>query len=336
MSGNAFGEPFAARPGPDATRPGLVFTKQLRSDLEAQLGPDLTALVSRLGAPIAEALPITGLPARRLSRATFRLTLADGRVLKGRRLDSAADGDRIRTIVARLGRPELPRILACGGSALVEEWIVGEPLGRRVPDVAFLGRCGGLLGTIHTTPVDAEAASVSPSATLVPMAHPRRRPELEAHHARIEWTVGELLRDGVVSAAVAADLRAVARGHLPTEIATGFVHRDFCRENIVRGPSGNLFIVDSDSVGIDAYDLDLARTWYRWPLPPAARRAFDAGYREHRHPGGYVAHFPFWAVAVLTDAALFRARACTPGWRVPLHRLERLLRDLRRGDVHPR
>jgi hypothetical protein len=310
--------------------------KGRRSNLAERLGPDLTALVAALEVPVVEALPITGLVARTLSRATFRVTLADGRVLKGRRLDAAADADRIRTIVTSLDRPEMPRIVAYGGTALLEEWIAGEPLGRRLPDVAFLARCGRILGAIHTTPVNAAAAGVSQYASPVPSAGPETRPAPEAHRARVEWSVGELLRDGVVSAAAAADLRAVASAHLPGEITIGFVHRDFCGENIVRALNGDPAIVDSGSVGIDACDLDLARTWYRWPMPPAARAAFDAGYGERRRPAGYGAHFPFWAVAVLTDAALFRARAGTPGSRVPLRRLEQLLQDLRRGDARPR
>jgi hypothetical protein len=306
------------------------------ADLTAQLGPDLTALVAGLGVPVVEASPITGLAARTLSRATFRLTLADGRMLKGRRLDAAADADRIRTIVTSLARPEMPRIVACGGTALLEEWIAGVPLGRRVPDVAFLVRCGRILGAIHKTPVDASAERVSRYTAPAPLTGPERRPTAEAHHTRIDWAVGELLRDGLVRAAVAADLRAVARAHRPVEIATSFVHRDFCRENIVRTPGGHPSVVDSGSVGIDACDFDLARTWYRWPLPPDARLAIDAGYRECRPSDAYAAHFPFWAVAVLTDAALFRARAGTPGSRVPLRHLGRLLQDLRRGDARLR
>src|SRR5689334_17694078 len=80
-----------------------------------------------------------------------RLALADGRVLKGRRLDSPADADRIRTVVARLDRPELPRIVGHRGAALLEEWVVGEPASQSRADVAFIERCGGILGAIHTT-----------------------------------------------------------------------------------------------------------------------------------------------------------------------------------------
>lgn len=282
------------------------------------LGPDLSALVATLGTNVVESLPITGLRSRTFNRATFRLTLADGRVLKGRRLDSPADADRIRTVVTRLGRPELPRIIAHRGAALLEEWIVGEPAVRARADVAFIERCGGVLAVIHRTPLE------------TPLLQSETRAEPAAHYDRIECAIAELLKLGVLPARVAADLRTVAREHLPTEIAVGFVHRDFCGENIVRGPGGAPFVVDSGSVGVDAIEFDLARTWYRWPLPSAQRRAFDAGYRAQRHRAGGREQFPFWAVAVLSEATLFRIRARSAGWRVPMRRLERFLRDRRR------
>jgi hypothetical protein len=282
------------------------------------LGTDLSALIATLGTSVVESLPITGLRSRTFTRATFRLTLADGRVLKGRRLDSPADADRIRTVVTRLGRPEMPRIVAHRGAALLEEWIVGEPALQSRADVAFIERCGGVLGIIHGTPLG------------TPPIQPQTRPEPAAQYDRVECALAELLQLGVLSARVAADLRTVAREHLPAEIAVGFVHRDFCGENIVRGPGGAPFVVDNGSVGVDAIEFDLARTWYRWPLPAAQRRAFDAGYRAHRQRAGATEQFPFWAVAVLSEATLFRIRARTAGWRVPLRRLERLLRDRRR------
>lgn len=282
------------------------------------LGTDLSALIATLGTRVVESRPITGLRSRTFTRATFRLTLADGRVLKGRRLDSPADADRIRTVVARLGRPELPRIVAHRGAALLEEWIVGEPAGQFGADVGFIERCGGVLGAIHLTPPE------------TPPVHPETRPEPAAHYGRVECAIAELLHLGVLSARVAADLRTVAREHLPTEIAVGFVHRDFCGVNIVRGPDGAPFVIDSGSVGVDAIEFDLARTWYRWPLRSAQRRAFDAGYRAHRPRATGTGQFPFWAVAVLSEATLFRVRARAVGWRLPLRRLERLLRDLRR------
>jgi hypothetical protein len=286
----------------------------------ARLGSDLAALVATLDSPLVAATAVTGLPARARGRATFRLRLADGRVLKGRRLDAVADAERIQRVVTALGRPELPRILARRGAALLEEWLDGASLGRATPAPGFVGRCGALLGAIHATPADPArwgAGSVEPAR----------------HRAGLLWTLDGLVRDGVLPAATAAELQALADAHLPPAVAVGFVHRDFCGENLVRGPDGEPRVVDSGNVGIDAYDLDLARTWYRWPLTAAGRRAFDAGYARHRALAGYQAHFPFWAVSVLADATLFRVRARAPGWRAPLRRLERLLRHAARGHA---
>jgi hypothetical protein len=290
----------------------------------AQLGPELDALVARLQAALIEVLPITGLAAPGSNRATFRLTFADGRVLKGRRLDAAADASRINAIVGALARPELPRVVAWGGTALLEEWIEGEPLAAVIPDLSFVEQCGRILGAIHATPFDATWGKASG-------AGPAQADRVEVYRSHVEWTIGELLRDGVLSAAVAVELRAIVRDHVPRDASTGFVHGDFCGENIVRRADGEPSVVDSGSLGIGAHDFDLARTWYRWPLPDAHWRAFGVGYRTSRAMERYMTHFPFWCVTVLTDAALFRYRARTAGWRIPLRRLERVFESLRGG-----
>jgi hypothetical protein len=106
------------------------------------------------------------------------------------------------------------------------------------------------------------------------------------------------------------------------------------RSSIVRGADGRPYVVDSGNVGVDALDLDLARTWYRWPMAAAERRAFENGYLEHRQTASFSTHFPFWAIAVLTDAALFRARARTHARSLPLRRLQQLVPKLRRGNAH--
>jgi len=314
----------------------------LEHELAPHLGEDLTVLIATLDDPVVEVHTITGLPANGLGRATFRLVLASGRVVKGRRLDALADALRIRAVVTALARPELPRILGQHGNALLEEWIEGKTIapGTRTGrargdrhgdcDPAFLERCGRLLGAIHATPVPDGFSDGSSWA--------RRAWDPEAHRSRLEWSVGELIQAGALSSTTAVEVRAVAGAHLPREVPIGFVHRDFCAENLVRGRGcGDApFVVDSGSVGIDALDLDLARTWYRWPLRAADRQAFEKGYREHRDPSPYVAHFPFWVIAVLTDAALFRIRARAARANVPLRRLERLVTEMRRGHIAPR
>src|SRR5262249_61060727 len=117
-------------------------------------------------APAVEVPAIPGLPANGAGRGTFCLTLASGRLVKGRRLDAAADALRIRAVATALARPEMPRVLGQHGNALLEEWIEGEPIGARRGDCdpAFLERCGRLLGAIHATPVPDGFSDGSPWA----------------------------------------------------------------------------------------------------------------------------------------------------------------------------
>src|SRR5262249_50894963 len=126
-------------------------------------------------------------------------------------------------------------------------------------------------------------------------------------------------------------LRDVIRAHVPDHQETGIIHRDFCGENLVLDPLGTPHIVDNGTLTVDAYHFDLARTWYRWPMTSAERRAFEAGYAACGDLASYRAHFPFWAVAVLVEAALFRHYAKTRGRRIPIQRLIELLSVLDRG-----
>jgi aminoglycoside phosphotransferase (APT) family kinase protein len=104
----------------------------------------------------------------------------------------------------------------------------------------------------------------------------------------------------------------------------GLVHKDFCRENMVVSPDGVVRVVDNETLAVDCPDYDLTRTWYRWPMDPAQAVAYLAGYRRHRSTETLARHFPFWAVAVLSESALFRLRRGLSA-ALPLGRLRELL-----------
>lgn len=289
----------------------------MRSDrLEARLGPDLAALVREVSVPLVRAVRITGLPSRVLARATFRLDFLDGRRLKGRRLDGQADAERIATLAGLLGLPALPRVLARRGAALLEEWVPGASLDRRRPDRETLRRAGVLLGAIHRAGRRGLGSHPAP---------PGIAPSPAERLAAIDQGLGALARAGVLSAAAAGRLADAAHRHAPSRPATGIIHRDFCAENLVVDRAGRPHAVDSGTLALDALDFDLARTWYRWPMTSAARAAFEVGYATHRSLRSYRTHFPFWGIAVLVDAAVFRHQARTPGRRAPLRRLAELL-----------
>jgi Ser/Thr protein kinase RdoA (MazF antagonist) len=280
--------------------------------LQALLGADAWALVERVGTPLAEAQILTRLPSPVMAHASFRLRFTNGRILKVRRVETAAQAERMQAILDVLDARHFPRILDRHAAALLEEWVAGEPLEPPAAP-ALASRCGAVLGAMHRV--------VPPAGIQGSSGDTARRLD------QLERQAGELVRLGVLDPRAEARLLAIARAHAPGDIALGVIHRDFCAENIVLATPDRPWVVDNETVRIDACDFDLARTWYRWPMTEAEETAFLEGYAWHRSPHPYLKSFPFWALCVLADTALFRQRARTPEATVPLDRLEALLRE---------
>jgi hypothetical protein len=283
--------------------------------LEDTLGADMRVLVDRVGVHLAEVATLTRLPSPVMAHASFRLRFADGRVLKARRVESAAQAERMHTILDVLDARHFPRVLDRQGAALLEEWVPGEALAQEVAP-ALASRCGGVLGSMHRV--------IPPAGVGGSHDHAAKRLDL------LERQAQALVRLGVLESGAAVRLLAIARAHVPVDIAFGVIHRDFCAENIVLPEPERPCVVDNETVWVDACDFDLARTWYRWPMTEAEQAAFLGGYATHRSPRAFLDSFPFWAFCVLVDTALFRQRARTPLVSVPLDRLAKLLHHLTR------
>ena len=91
--------------------------------------------------------------------------------------------------------------------------------------------------------------------------------------------------------------------------------------NVVIRSDGVPVCVDNANLTVGPHELDLARTWYRWPMTSGDRRHFAAGYEEHASLAPSLRHFPFWAINVLVRGALFRLGAARNGVEEPLARL---------------
>jgi aminoglycoside phosphotransferase (APT) family kinase protein len=287
---------------------------------EAWLGSALRSLVAGLGSPVAFVERITGLGREpdRLPQ-TFRLTLADGRVLKGRRHGTARVARRFATLARLLDGVPLSRILAATGEATLEEWVDGRPLGRPtdgdVVDPEGLARwAGDVLGRLHRTSIDPVADAFS---------------DLDGPDQRLdtlEAALGDLARRDAVSTDMARRLASQAREAQPPDaLAYGFVHGDLAPENIVVGPGGPI-LVDNTTLSVAALDEDLARTWYRWPMRPPHRTAFVEAYARHRAIDRFRRHFDFWMILALAEAACYRFEAAPRSASVPLERLRAMAR----------
>src|SRR5262245_36029156 len=94
-------------------------------ELERALADDLGWLAVELGSRIVDVAPVSPLRGRHRPRAAFRLTLADGRRLKLRRLRSPERAAELARLVESLRELGIPQVVAMRGNALVVEWLNG-------------------------------------------------------------------------------------------------------------------------------------------------------------------------------------------------------------------
>jgi hypothetical protein len=279
------------------------------SDLAEVLGKDLLALVRARGVPLARFTAITALPSPVRKRGAFLLEFADGTRLKGRRLESAERADRVALLRGGIGGG-FARILARRGDAMLLEWVEGRSLAsfETVPP-PLLRRCGQMLGALHQ--LRGPLLDEPPPGPDDLFDKLTRNADLlqEAH----------LLEPGLARRALDA-----AEANRPKEATLGIIHKDFCGENLVVGPDDSIVCIDDASLSVGPHDLDLARTWYRWPLLRRDLAHFVGAYQEHRSFAEFLRHFRFWATCVLVGSAATRVRSRAPGVHEPIERLKRL------------
>ena len=175
-------------------------------------------------------------------------------MLKARRLEDEATARRLFEI--RQGAPAgFAPVLHCHGAVLLEAWIEGEDLAQRPATTQHLIEAATLLACLHATPLvfgRPLPATQSTAAEREMAEHARRR----------------LAADGRMPLAESDGIGAALKQLDPIEALVGLVHTDFCGENMVIDPDGRLHIIDNERMGLGALGLDVARTWYRWMLPP--------------------------------------------------------------------
>jgi hypothetical protein len=292
-------------------------TKTPLDEVGVGLGQDLLTLLRATGSVPSRITPVTDLPSPVLERATFRIELADGRVLKGRRFDQPSHADSLVRLTGLLGLECLSRVVGREGAATLEEWVPGPTVESSLPAPDLLEACGAILGQIHARPAPPSDVASAPSVAT--------------RRALAEEQVAKLERLGLVSPRLGRELRELVATEAPATATAGFIHRDFAPGNLVLGPAGRPVAVDNTTLGIDLHDFDLGRTWYRWPMTAEEWTTFVAGYRRERSPAAFRAHFRFWAAVALVDAALFRHKARMEGVEIPMARLVALVRTRKAG-----
>lgn len=289
-----------------------------RADLERALDGDLVAALGALGVSPAAATPVSGEGYPGYRPAAYRIETLEGRVLKGRLFNKPANAELAEQVAAALPARIVPAALARSGRALITEWVDGpRPEGVHCT-TSVLRHCGEVQAFVHRQPIPEREAE-------------RRARRLQAHSNSLRERIDLLIAAAVLDADEGTRAGKTALSHVPSAPVLGFILGDFCPENSIVRDSGEVCFVDHETLAIDYCDYDLARTWYRWPMTPAQRSAFFAGYDAKRSVQPFLSHFPFWAIAVLVGSAWYRHRRHEEASAIPLARLRALLADLEGG-----
>ena len=283
------------------------------ADLPAQLGEDLIALIHRCNVPVqtTESLDRLDTPSHR--SAAFCLLLADGNLIKARRAWSAERAAQISYFLVHLCELGFPRLLGTYKSALLLEWVYGENLSNPV-NVEQLRKAAQLQGQLHRTPVPDDCPY-------------HCQTDINHFATRIIWSLRKLCDSGALTVSETEVLLSIAISKRPQEAEVGIIHTDLCPDNLVISSDGRLRSVDNESLQIGYLDLDLARSWYRWPLDKKLGIHFLASYSQFRACNTFRAHFPFWFIAVLLDSAIYRLGSPSKTWLTPVSRLQAFAYD---------
>ncbi len=279
------------------------------------VGDDIASVLEDLRVDVVHAAPITSLPSGVTDRASFRIALADGRIVKARRLRRAAKATRFAGWLRHLEHERWPAVLALAGPICVEEWVEGTPLSELPGHPDRIVRAADILGGLHATAQLGERRLRGRSTPRAVLGRARRR-------------LAKLAAAHVIERREALGLLRALRRFAPQEGDVGLTHNDFCAENIVEDPLGRLVVIDNEGLRIGFLDFDLARTWYRWPMSEADWRLFLERYATWRDPSADAVHAPFWRIAAVLKSLNLRVSRYPTRTATPIGRLRQLLAEL--------
>jgi Ser/Thr protein kinase RdoA (MazF antagonist) len=185
----------------------------------------------------------------------------------------------------------------------------------------MLERCGRVLGALHRLepPAWSDLRIAGPEDLL----------------GKLRRDIAILVDAGVLETGLGRAAVATAAAAAPLDAPAGVIHKDFCADNIVADRSGAPVSIDNANLTFGPLDLDLARTWYRWPMSARDWSCFARGYEASRPTAGFRAHLPFWAVVVLAGSASSRLRQRIGRHGEPLERLRTILEQGIRPALGP-
>jgi len=234
----------------------------MASDL-SQVEAEIRGVLQRRGSRPRRLSLVSPLGERKGMRYAYRVDTDDHRILKARHFGTADEARRVYELRRGLDGAFAPA-LECCGAVLIEAWVEGEMLGMSEAE-AWAQPAGVLLGRLHARPLAPGVSSACDTARWS-----------EASSADLDL----LEHAGVMSAARGESLAAAVRRGDPGRARVALIHKDFCAENMLVDSAGALHIIDTEQLAIEPVDFDLAWTWHRWPMSPAAWARFMVGYRS--------------------------------------------------------
>lgn len=242
-------------------------------------------------------------------RGTYRVDLESGETIKARCLEDESTARRVFETRRDLPDAFTPAF-SCHGRVLLEGWIHGRIVGDTPPDTALLVEAGQLLACLHgretgnSRPADDESTGV--------------------WRLKTERGLRTLSDAGALASQEAERLARDLASCDPQRAVSGLGHFDFCGENMAIDKSGRLRVFDNERVGIGPLGFDLARTWYRWNVPPDAWVVFENAYTSASKGAEALAHPGFWRLVVIVQSVCLRLETDRSHWSVPLDMLRRL------------
>jgi len=292
-----------------------------REALARWLGDDLAELMKQIGGELESAEELTVLVSPRQRKASFKLTLLDGRVFKARRMKSSTRWASVVALSPLVENMPFAGVIAAHGMSCIEQWIPGTPLRAEsvTPDQAR--RAGEVLGRLHTTSL--------PSPELLKTA-----PDGSWYRNRLDRHLAALVVRGALGHATARRIFTSAVEHQPATFEIGLIHGDFSADNIVIKDDGEIAVIDNESLRLAALDFDLARCRTRWPMTEVIAGAFVDGYQCYRSPETAGADKTFWEICALALTAYAQTNHNKPAGPVldELRRLDRPNMPGWRGD----
>ncbi len=275
------------------------------------LGPATGALLATIGIPVRAVVALPGFWPVGPPHGSYRLDLVDGRTVKLRQSISTARAREYALLVRDMADPRLVRVLARRLDLTLEEWVPGVSLEKAAIRDEHVTAGAALLGSIHAVERTGARAVGETAPT---------RPVREA----LETDLRTLCDVGAIDEDRARQLLTAAARHDPRVAATSVIHKDLCPENLVVDSHGMLRAVDNEWMTIGPTGFDLARTWYRWPMPARMWRTFLSVYARFADPGPALEHFTFWRIAVVAKSARVRITRQLAGTDVALQGLAEL------------